>query len=84
MDPTKATDKHLEFEVQITAITDMSSFSAGTLVSSWSLRQPATLQTLRFEASLNLTFDEDIQIERTRTVDLCTNLGCWICSVRGW
>ena len=48
----------------------------------------ASPQTLRFEAlslgkspttslslaSLNLTFNMDIQIERTRTVDLCTNL----------
>ena len=75
-------------EVQISSIMDMSSVSAGTLVSvvvvaqadnspqtlrveAWSLGKSPTTSLLL--ASLNLTFNEDIQTERTRTVDLCTN-----------
>ena len=72
-----------------TAVMDTSSVSQARLSPSWSLCQPTTnsLQTLRVEAlspstspttsvsfaSLNFTFDDDVQFDWTRTVDLCTN-----------
>ena len=87
------TDERFEVEVPSTAVTDMSGVSAGTSVflvvvllaenSPPKLRAealspsngPTTSVSL---ASLNLTFDEDIQFEGTRTVDFCTNsvAGC--------
>ena len=73
-----------------TAVMDMSGVSAVTSVSIVVVaRADKSLQILRVEAlspsnspttslslaSLNLTFDEDIQFGETRTVDLCTNSG---------
>ena len=83
-------DERFEVEVPSTAVMDMSGVSASTSVSIVVVA-PAdnSPQTLRVEAlslsnspttslslaSLNLTFDEDIQFEETLTVDLCTNSG---------
>ena len=88
MSSVETTNKRFEVEVPSTAVMDMSGVSAGTSVTIVVV-VPAdnSLQTLRVEAlspsngpttsvslaSLDSTFDEDIQFEGTRTVDLCTN-----------
>ena len=88
MDSVETTDKRFEVGVPSTAIMDRFGVSAGTSVSIVVV-VPAdnSPQTLRVEAlspsdspttseslaTLNLTFNEDIQFEGTRTVDLCTN-----------
>ena len=84
----EATDERVEVEVPSTAVMDMSGVPAGTSVFVVVVvLADNSLPTLRVEAlslsngpttsvlltSLNLTFDEDIQFERTRTVDSCTN-----------
>ena len=92
MDAAKTSVKRFEVEVPRTAIMYMSGISAGTSVSIVVVPlADNSPQTLRVEAlsasnspttslplvSLNLTFDEDIQSEGTRTVDLMHELGCW-------
>ena len=84
----ETTDERFEVKVPSTAVMDMSGISASTSVSIV-VAVPAdnSPPTLRAEAlspsngpttsvslaSLNSTFDEDIQFEGTRTVDMCTN-----------
>ena len=67
-DSVKATDKRFEVEVAVAP----SDNSPRTLrVDALSLGKNPTMSWS--SASLNLTFNEDIQIERTRVVDLYTN-----------
>ena len=90
MDSAKRTDTRFEVEGPSTAVMYTSGVSAGASVSIVVVAPADNFpQTLRVEAlsltnspetilslaSLNLTFDEDIQSEETRTADLCTNSG---------
>ena len=81
----ETTDERVVVEVPSTAVTDMSGVRAGTsvfvVVVVLADSSPPTLRVEALSpsngpttlASLNLTVDEDIQFERTRTVDSCTN-----------
>ena len=88
MGSVETTDERFDVEVPSTAVMDMSGVSAGMSVSMVIVvpadNSPPTLRVDALSpsngpttsvslASLNLTFDEDIQSEGTRTVDLCTN-----------
>ena len=87
MGSVETTEKRFEVEVPSTAVIDMSGVSAGTSVFPMFVVPADNSPPTRVEAlslsngpttsvsvtSLNLTFDEDIQFEGTRTVDLCTN-----------
>ena len=81
----ETTDERVEVKVPSTAVMDMSGVRAGTsvfvVVVVLADNSPPTLRVEALSpsngpttlASLNLTVDEDIQFERTRTMDSCTN-----------